>query len=163
MTVRGWSAATRSRLAARGQLKNQPEGFKVQFHAFGPHPVTNEAAFVPKEMIVPCPVMGATSTRAAGLLACLLLVGCKPNESRGDSEKSATAPLLQTNGKTLCDQLRTCCGEVKKKLPADHDRDGKCEAWTRPNADNGGECGWGTECWCGAMLEQFRTSYGVCK
>ena len=75
---------------------------------------------------------------------------------------------------TTCGRLGSCCHEVATRIrvaeqsvrpgaPQDPKFEAECVSWTKPDPNNGGECGYGTDCWCGAMLEKFQSEYGVCK
>lgn len=63
-----------------------------------------------------------------------------------------------------CSELRTCCDDLERVLTPDPNRRAMCTEWTEPGTDarHQGTCAYGTDCWCGRMLNSFH-SKGLCK
>jgi hypothetical protein len=87
------------------------------------------------------------------------VVACDEKNRQEGAQTSSVAPVAPS-AKSACKQLRSCCSELSRNAQIE---EAPCVAWTRPDPNNGGECGYGTDCWCGAMLEGLQTSYGACK
>jgi hypothetical protein len=90
--------------------------------------------------------------RISLITALVTSLACKNNEKIGVQASASSV--------SVCERLRACCHEVSRKAQVE---EAPCVAWTHPDPENAGECGSGTDCWCGAMLEKFQAEFGVCK